>query len=58
MIRNLIAALLLVLYSTGLFAEKFVSEIKSLPGEKWYGAYTAKAWCDTPLKNTGFSLSS
>jgi alpha-glucosidase len=54
MIRNLIAALLLVLYSTGLFAEKFVSEIKSLPGEKWYGAYTAKAWCDTPLKNIRF----
>ena len=54
MMRNLLTALLLVIYSSCLFAEKFVSEIKSLPGEKWYGAYTAKAWCNTPLKNIRF----
>lgn len=52
--KNLLTALLLLFYSAGLFAEKFVSEIKPLPGEKWYGAYTAKAWCDTPLKNIRF----
>ena len=54
MMRSLMTALLLVIYSTGLFAEKFVSDIKTLPGEKWYGAFTAKAWCNTPLKNIRF----
>ena len=54
MMRSLMTALLLVIYSTGLFAEIFVSDIKTLPGEKWYGAFTAKAWCNTPLKNIRF----
>jgi len=46
--------LLLLILSASLFAEKFVSEIKPLSGEKWYGAYTAKAFCGTPLKNLTF----
>lgn len=52
--RNLIFALLLVLNITNLFAEKFISEVKPLFGEKWYGAYTAKAWCGTPLAEIKF----
>ncbi len=36
------------------FAQKFVSTINSLPSEKWYGAYTAKAFCNTPLKDITF----
>jgi alpha-glucosidase len=36
------------------FAEKFMSAIKPLDGEKWYGAYTAKAYCNTPLKDLTF----
>jgi len=35
-------------------AQNNVSEIKSLPNEKWYGAYTAKAYCNTPLKDLNF----
>ena len=46
--------LLLIILSASLFAEKFVSEIKPLNGEKWYGAYTAKAFCGTPLKELTF----
>ena len=33
MMRNLMTAVLMIFYSTGLFAEKFISEINSLPGE-------------------------
>jgi alpha-glucosidase len=36
------------------FSQKFSSTIKSLPNEKWYGAYTAKAYCNTPLKDITF----
>ena len=45
---------LLFLAPMYVLAEKFDSEIKSLPGEKWYGAYTAKAFCNTPLQNLTF----
>jgi len=46
--------LLMLILATSLFTEKFVSEIKPLSGEKWYGAYTAKAFCGTPLKDLLF----
>ncbi len=47
-------AIILMFLSVNLFAEKFTSEIKPLLGEKWYGAYTAKAFCGTPLKDLTF----
>lgn len=34
--------------------QKFVAEIQPLAGEKWYGAYTAKAFCNTPFKDLSF----
>lgn len=40
--KNLIVGLLLTFSSANLCAEKFVSEIKPIKGEKWYGAYTTK----------------
>ncbi len=46
--------LILLFLSVNLFAEKYTSEIKPLQGEKWYGAYTAKAFCNTPLKDLTF----
>ena len=46
--------LLLTFSSVNLFAEKFVSEIKPINGEKWYGAYTAKANSNTPLMDITF----
>ena len=52
--RTLIIVLLLLYSTSYLFAQKFVSEIKPLTGEKWYGAYTAKAFCGTPLKDIRF----
>jgi alpha-glucosidase len=52
--KNIITALLLIFISLNLHAEKFISEIKPLADEKWYGAYTAKAYCNTPLKNLTF----
>ncbi|NDP28871.1 MAG: glycoside hydrolase [Flavobacterium sp.] len=42
------------IFTLNLFAQENVSEIKSLSGEKWYGAYTAKAFCNTPLKDISF----
>ncbi|NDP20040.1 MAG: glycoside hydrolase [Paludibacter sp.] len=51
--KSLLAVLLFV-FTTSIFAQKFMSEIKSLEGEKWYGAYTAKAFCNTPLKDITF----
>ena len=45
---------LLFILTASLFAEKIVSEIKPLSGEKWYGVYTAKAFCGTPLKDLTF----
>jgi alpha-glucosidase len=52
--KNTVLALLLIFISVTVYAEKFVSEIKPLEGEKWYGAYTAKAYCNTPLKDLTF----
>ncbi len=52
--RAVIIVLLLSFNISYLFAEKFVSEIKPLPGEKWYGAFTAKASCGTSLKDIKF----
>lgn len=52
--RTLVALLLLIFSSVNTFAEKFVTEIKPLIGEKWYGAFTAKAFCGTPLKDIKF----
>jgi alpha-glucosidase len=49
-----VLALLLIFISVTVYAEKFISEIKPLAGEKWYGAYTAKAYCNTPLKDLTF----
>jgi alpha-glucosidase len=46
--------LLTICLSDSAFAQKFKSEIKPLPNEKWYGAYTAKAYCNTPLKDITF----
>lgn len=37
-----------------LFSQSHTSEIKPLAGEKWYGGYTAKAICNTPLENLNF----
>jgi alpha-glucosidase len=52
--KNLIITLGLLFYTLNASAEKFLTEIKPLAGEKWYGAYTAKAYCNTPLKNLTF----
>ncbi len=52
--KNLIILFLFAWVSRPLYAEKFISEIKPLAGEKWYGAYTAKAYCNTPLKDLTF----
>ena len=52
--KKITLAIALLICSVSLFAEKFSSEIKPLTGEKWYGAYTAKAWCNTPLKDIRF----
>ena len=52
--KNLTIAIALFICSISIFAEKFSTEIKPLAGEKWYGAYTAKAWCNTPLKDIRF----
>jgi alpha-glucosidase len=46
--------LLAICLSVSVFAQKFKSEIKPLPNEKWYGAYAAKAYCNTPLKDITF----
>jgi alpha-glucosidase len=52
--KNIGTLIVVVFISLNLHAEKFISEIKPLSGEKWYGAYTAKAYCNTPLKNLTF----
>ena len=52
--KNLTIAIVLLICSVNIFAEKFSTEIKPLTGEKWYGAFTAKAWCNTPLKDIRF----
>jgi len=45
---------LLMLQMANLNAQQYVSQIAPLPGEKWYGAYTAKAFNNTPLKDLNF----
>lgn len=52
--KNIIVILLLIFSAISLFAQKYVSEIPSLSGEKWYGAFTAKAACGTPLQDIKF----
>ena len=52
--KNTFFLFFLFLSATQLRAEKFTAEIKPLDGEKWYGAYTAKAYCNTPLKDITF----
>jgi alpha-glucosidase len=42
------------IFTLNLLAQKNVTEIKPLANEKWYGAYTAKAYCNTPLKDLNF----
>ena len=39
---------------TMLSAAKFQTKIEPLAGEKWYGAYTAQAWPNTPLNEIQF----
>ncbi len=52
--KKIIATLFTLIASLSLFAQKFVSEIPPLANERWYGAYTAKAFCNTPLKDLTF----
>ncbi len=52
--KNIVIVFVLFISTLNLYAEKFTSEIKPLDGEKWYGAYTAKAYCNTPLKDLTF----
>jgi alpha-glucosidase len=50
-VTHLFCCLFLVV---NLFAQEKTTEIKPLKEEKWYGAYTAKAYCNTPLKDLTF----
>jgi len=52
--RTFSIVLILFISTLNLLAESFTTEVKSLANEKWYGAYTAKAWCNTPLKDIQF----
>jgi alpha-glucosidase len=45
---------LLLFIGFSAFGQKYTSKIEPLTGEKWYGAYTAKAYCNTPLKDITF----
>lgn len=45
---------LLIFFSVSLFSEKYLSEIKPLTGERWYGAYTAKAGGNTSAEYLTF----
>ncbi|RIV20740.1 glycoside hydrolase [Fibrisoma montanum] len=36
------------------YAEKHATEVKPLDGERWYGAYAAKAFAGTPFKDITF----
>ncbi len=40
--------------TSNIFAQKYTTKIEALPNEKWYGAFTAKAYCNTPLKDLTF----
>jgi alpha-glucosidase len=52
--RKIAFCIIACCFSVKIIAQKFTSEIKSSGGEKWYGAYTAKAYCNTPLKDITF----
>lgn len=52
--NKILIALLLFSYTANVMAQQNVTEIKPLPNEKWYGVYTAKAFCNTPLKDLTF----
>jgi len=51
--RNLFIFLAFFFYQSTT-AQTFKTEVKPLPNEVWYGAYTAKAFCNTPLKDLTF----
>jgi alpha-glucosidase len=52
--NKILFSLLTLCVSINGFSQKFSSTIKPLPNEKWYGAFTAKAYCNTPLKDITF----
>jgi alpha-glucosidase len=52
--NKILFSILALCVSINGLSQKFSSTIKSLPNEKWYGAYTAKAYCNTPLKDITF----
>lgn len=52
--KKITLILFAICLSVSAFAQKFKSEIEPLPNEKWYGAYSAKAYCNTPLKDITF----
>nr|MDA3928042.1 glycoside hydrolase family 31 protein [Prolixibacteraceae bacterium] len=52
--KKVIIMLLGFVFSMNAFAQKIISEIEPLPNEKWYGAYTAKAFCNTPFDQIHF----
>jgi len=45
---------LFLCYTANIVAQVKESKISPLPNEKWYGAYAAKAYCNTPLKELTF----
>ncbi len=52
--NKIILLAIAAIYSASLYSQQQVTEVKPLLGEKWYGAYTAKAFCNTPLKDLHF----
>lgn len=52
--KKITILLFVILCWTHLRADAIESIINSLPGEKWYGAYTAKAYCNTPFDQIHF----
>lgn len=52
--RKLLIVSILIFSMLNIYAEKFSSEVELLTNEKWYGAHTAKAWNNTPLKDIQF----
>lgn len=52
--NKIVLSLIIFCVSFNGFSQKNISTIKSIPNEKWYGAYTAKAFCNTPLKDITF----
>lgn len=51
--RIILVACLMAL-SLSLAAQQYTSQINSLPGELWYGTFTAKAYCNTPFDRIVF----